>query len=217
MTRLAVIDLDGTLIKGQSQRILLEVLRRHGLVPRLDYYLLAAWFGLYRAGLLNNADAMRTFAYSRFHDLPVETVNAALEDSFSRFAKRIYNGAHDLVRGHLDQADSVMLLSASIRPIVARIAREFGIVDYLCTDLEVAEGRFTGRILGPPLYGSRRVTALKEVLRARKEPIDELLVYTDHHSDIELLELADTPVCVHPDRRLKKIAAARGWSIRSLE
>ena len=45
------------------------------------------------------------------------------------------------------------------------------------------------------------------------EDLAEASFYTDSYSDLSVLEAVGSPVAVHPDPRLTRIARKRGWRI----
>ena len=50
---------------------------------------------------------------------------------------------------------------------------------------------------------------------AEKHGIDlaQSFAYTDSHGDLPMLECVGHPAAVNPDRRLRRLAAARGWHV----
>jgi phosphoserine phosphatase len=56
------------------------------------------------------------------------------------------------LRQHEQQGDTVVLLSAATQFGVAPVARYLNVA-FRCTELEVANGRLTGRTLGEVCYG----------------------------------------------------------------
>ena len=48
---------------------------------------------------------------------------------------------------------------------------------------------------------------------AKKINAEKIIAYSDSMWDLPLLESADFPVAVCPDKKLKKLSLARGWEI----
>jgi len=100
------------------------------------------------------------------------------------------------------------------------IAREFGVDHLLATELEVRDGRFTGRPSGTPCFRQGKVTCLAEWLGERGQTLASFPAswfYGDSLNDLPLLERVTHPVAVDPDETLRREALARGWRIISLE
>ena len=81
------------------------------------------------------------------------------------------------------------------------------------TDLEVVEGRLSGRKTGIFPYGRMKLDALFQ--RIDPEGIDwaSSWALADRISDLPVLELVGHPVAVHADRKLRRLARKRGWEI----
>jgi phosphoserine phosphatase len=84
------------------------------------------------------------------------------------------------------QGCKILLLSASIEPVVDAIASRYG-YEGKGTTLEVKEGFFTGRLLFDP-------TGRKEVLLPKGEIIE--LVISDNASDLKLMKYAQKAIAV---------------------
>ena len=85
--------------------------------------------------------------------------------------------------------------------------------DVLATRFEVHNGRFTGRMLEPMLYGAGKLSAAAAYARHHGLNLAASFFYTDSISDLPLLENVGHPVAVNPDRSLRRLAETKGWSI----
>ena len=79
----------------------------------------------------------------------------------------------------------------------------------LATPIEVVDGVLTGRTLAPTQSGTEKAAAV----RSLAEGAEVIAAFGDTAADVPLLELATRPVAVAPDRRLRRVAAARGWDV----
>jgi phosphatidylglycerophosphatase C len=97
---------------------------------------------------------------------------------------------------HRAQGHEVVLVSASFELYLERIAQRLGIDGVVATRLEVAEGRFTGQLLGPNCRGPEKVVRLHDWLDRRHggRATVTLWAYGDSAGDRELLADADHPV-----------------------
>lgn len=123
---------------------------------------------------------------------------ARLESIATRFAADVY--AHHLrddmverVAWHREQGHQVVAVSASFRDYLLPIADQLGLDAVLATELEVVDGRLTGRLAGANVRGPEKVRRLEAWLGG--EPA-ELWAYGDSGGDRELLARADHPVRV---------------------
>ncbi len=124
---------------------------------------------------------------------------ASLAESFvdDFLASRRIEETHRLVEEARDLGERVVLVSASLEPVVAAIAARLR-VEHRASELEVdpRTGRLTGRISRD--WTGRKQAVLGELGWTRD---DELTVMTDNFSDAALMELAD--------RRLAVVHSAR--------
>jgi HAD superfamily phosphoserine phosphatase-like hydrolase len=108
----------------------------------------------------------------------------------------------------------VWLLSASLSPCVQAIARCVGKVRYRCARLEVADGRYTGRVARrvPPEQKRRWV----EDLRARGGPATFALGVGDSTGDVDMLAAVDRAFVINVHQpELLATARQRGWQVSS--
>ena len=130
----------------------------------------------------------------------------ALCQSFARSHTHILRTAGlRAIQQALDRGERVVVLSASIDRWVEACLRPFLVsssqFQVLGTEIEVADGRLTGRFATPNCYGSEKVRCLKEYLkevspRGDVEGATEdafIIAYGDSRGDKELLDYADEP------------------------
>ncbi|MBL8287480.1 MAG: HAD-IB family hydrolase [Rubrivivax sp.] len=218
--RLALFDLDHTLLAGDSDQLWCEFLLGLGV---LDGAAFAernmAMEREYRAGTVS-AGAFAAFYISTLAGRSGQEWQGTRE-AFHRevIAPRLSAAARQLVRERLADCALVVLTTATNRFLTELTARELGIEHLLATECEVgADGRFTGRPKGAPNMREGKVVRLREWLAARGATLAdyESLAYSDSINDLALLEVADRAHAVHPDARLAAIAAARAWPVLKL-
>jgi len=91
------------------------------------------------------------------------------------------------IRWHKERGDTVVVVSASLRPYLEGLCRELEL-ELVCTELEARGGVLTGRYLGGDCTGpekARRVRAAHDLAR-----YSTIHAYGDTREDAELLELA---------------------------
>jgi len=70
----------------------------------------------------------------------------------------------------------------------------------------------------PPLIAeAEKVAAIERLCRKYGADLSQSKAYSDSFSDAPMLESVGNPVVVNPDRRLKRVAAKRGWPILELK
>lgn len=217
--RLALFDLDHTLLAGDSDHAWGEFLIGKRLVDRTahraenDHH-----YAAYRAGKLNIQEYV-AFALGPVKDMSMPK-RQALHAAFMRdsIIPIILPKARALVRQHQEQEDCCIIITATNNFIAAPIAEQFRIKHLLATELEETNGQFTGNIQGIPCFREGKVTRIKQWLSQQKKPyrLDQAVFYTDSINDLPLLRSVGYPVAIDPDPELKKEAKLRGWPIKSL-
>lgn len=131
-------------------------------------------------------------------------------------APTIYAEARDLIKEHQLQGHDVVIISASARELVEPIARELGISTVVATELASQDGKYTGEVT---FYckGAAKAQAIEDLAQRRGYDLARSYAYSDSATDIPMLEAVANPVVINPDRALRKIAAERGWDVRSFK
>ena len=217
--RLALFDLDNTLLDGDSDHAWGEFLIDRGLVDKKIHRARNDQF--YRDYLDENLDI---FAYVAFTLEPIlrytnEQRNSLRKD-FMKYSinSMILNKARNLIDKHKSQGDLCIIITATNSFITKPIANAFKIDNLIATEVETAEEYLTGRILGTPCYQDGKVVKLKQWLAAQSDnlSIANSVFYSDSVNDLALLEAVKEPIAVDPDRKLLQISRDRNWQILSL-
>ena len=215
--RLAIFDLDNTLLAGDSDHAWGEFLVQRGLVDR-DIHKTAndRFYADYCAGNLD------IIAYSEFvFDFLARHDPDWLQALHRDFMHDCIEGlmlpqARQLVEAHRALGDTLLIITATNRFITEPIACAFGITNLLATDPEMCDGRYTGKVAGIPCYQAGKISRLREWLSASGHDFEQLWFYSDSRNDLPLLEIVDRPVAVNPDTVLEAKAMEQGWPILDL-
>jgi len=218
--RLALFDLDHTLLEGDSDVLWCEFLMQRGVLDREQFAVRNETMERdYRAGTAS------TQAFSEFYVATLAGRSAlSWQPERERFvreviAPRLGRPSRELVRERQSEGTLVVLTTATNRFLTELTAAELGISHLIATECEVAsDGRFTGRTTGTLNMREGKVARLHAWLAERGQQLAdfETLAYSDSMNDLALLEAVDQPHAVHPDARLAAIAAARGWPVLQL-
>jgi HAD superfamily hydrolase (TIGR01490 family) len=211
----AFFDLDRTLISRSTSLSLAPVFHRRGLLRRRDRtkalfaQLVFVRYGAGTSRVGQTAESAMAF----LKGLPVEEMRAIIAEAVdSAFKPHVYRDALDLVARHRERGEKSYIVSAALQEIVDALVTELGLDGGLGSAAEVEDGTYTGR-LERRLDGRAKAEAL--AVLAREDGIDlaESTAYSDSSSDVPFLEAVGYPVAVNPDRRLRGIAAERGWRV----
>lgn len=215
--RLAIFDLDHTLLAGDSDHLWGEFLVEQNLVDREVYQRENdRFYETYKAGTLDIA------AYTRFAVEPLIRLGAQrlkpLRQQFieTKIEPIIAPAAPALLERHRIQGDTLLIITATNSFITEPIAKLLDVDDLLATEPEMIDGRYTGRIKGTPCFQAGKQTRLQEWREAQSEKYSHLTFYSDSHNDLPLLRAVDQPVAVDPDAELLMEATRRNWRVISL-
>ena len=218
--RLALFDLDNTLLAGDSDYEWGQFLVDRGVLDREEYEAQnRAYYDQYVAGTLDIHEflgfALRPLAAHEPGDLD----RWHGEFMAKRIRPMIGRPARELVREHLGAGDLCAIITATNSFVTRPIAREFGVEHLIATEPEKVNGRFTGKVAGVPCFREGKVRRLDDWLAGRSQRLAdfaESTLYSDSHNDLALLERVTRPVAVDPDEKLAAEAGRRGWAVISL-
>ena len=147
--RLALFDLDNTLLAGDSDHAWGEFLIAKNLVDESEHRRENdRFYQQYREGKLD------IHGYVKFTLQPILTLDGeqrqALHDQFMQdtITNLYLSKADVLVRQHQDAGDFTIIITATNEFITRPIAKRFAVDQLIATDLETESGFFTGNILG---------------------------------------------------------------------
>lgn len=215
--RLAIFDLDNTLLAGDSDHAWGRFVCDQGLVEAATYQ--ARNDGFYQDYLDGRLDVR---AYQDFcQELLGRSEPAQLEAWHRLYMQEVVEPmilakGEALVGEHRAAGDLVMIITATNRFITGPIAERLGVPVLLATECEQADGRYTGRSTDVPCFQAGKVTRLQRWLGETGHSLDGAYFYSDSHNDLPLLRQVTHPVAVDPDPLLRAEAERLGWSIISL-
>lgn len=218
--KLALFDLDHTLLSGDSDVLWCEFLMQRGALDRAEFE-------------PRNADMARRYAdasvpVQEFCDFYVGTLAGRSPAQWQPLcdqlldeviARRIPASARALVDEHRQQGDTLVLTTATNRVITGMTAKYLGIDNLIATEVELEGGVCTGRTSGTLNMREGKVTRLREWLAEHGLPatlLAQATLYSDSSNDLPLLGAVGEPVAVDPDARLLAHARAAGWRVLKL-
>ena len=131
---------------------------------------------------------------------------------------RIYPEMLDEVHSHQDAGRPTFIVSAAGNDLVEQVARVLGMEGGIGTRYELdAEGRFTGRLDGPFMYGEGKLDGMRGFADSHDIDLAESWAYSDSASDLPMLRAVGNAVVVNPDAPLLEVARAEGWRVMRFE
>jgi HAD superfamily hydrolase (TIGR01490 family) len=214
--RLALFDLDHTLLSGDSDSLWCDFLVGLGLLDASFAQRNRRMAEAYTAGSVTPADYCDFYAGTLAgHD---EAYWTPLRQRFldQVIRPRIPDDARGLLQRHRDAGHTLLLTTATNRSVSALTAQDLGVDHFLATEVELVDGCYTGRTLGMPNMRTGKVERLRRWLQQHGEPestLRQATFYTDSINDLPLLSVVRSPVVVDPDPRLESAALRNGWKV----
>ncbi len=218
--KLALFDLDNTLLTGDSDFEWAQFLIDQGVIDREVYEAKNQHFyDQYKAGTLDIHE------FLDFQLKPLSRHARKVLDEWHReFMRSRVRGmmgkpAQDLVDLHRSAGDLCVIITATNSFVTAPIARAFGVEHLIATEPEQKDGEFTGRVAGVPSFREGKITRLEAWMAERNlgwGSFSDTTFYSDSLNDLPLLGMVKDPVAVDPDATLRAHAEAHQWRIISL-
>lgn len=220
MTRLAIFDLDNTLLGGDSDHAWGEYLIQAGLVDATEHRRRNDdFYAQYKAGVLDMNEYLE-FAIAPVVGFSRERLDALHAEFMTQFVEpMMLPAAQTLINQHKTAGDTCLIVTATNRFVTGPIADRLGVHDLIATDLEIRNDVYTGKISGIPCFKAGKINKLQDWLDTRADTslgLNNSIFYSDSFNDIPLLEASTEAVAVDPDDTLRAHALSKGWRIISL-
>jgi HAD superfamily hydrolase (TIGR01490 family) len=218
--KLALFDLDNTLLNGDSDFEWSQFLIRIGILDRELFEVKnQTFYDQYKAGTLDIHE------FLDFQLKPLSRHSRKVLDDWHRqfmaesVMPMVTSHSRELVKQHLDAGDVCVIITATNSFVTAPIARVFGIEHLIATEPEHIDGEFTGQVADVPCFREGKITRLDNWLSARGWALDSFedsVFYSDSMNDLPLMCKVKHPVAANPDATLRAHAEQHSWPIISL-
>jgi HAD superfamily hydrolase (TIGR01490 family) len=214
--KIALFDLDNTLIAGDSDCLWGEFLSEHGYVDSEAYKAgHEKYYNDYLRGELD-INAFLEFQLKALADNDREQLENWRKKYIEEKIKPvILPKAIEFIENHRQQNHVILIITATNRFITQPIADELNIEHLIACEPEIINGQYTGEVVGTPSFAEGKVIRFNDWLTTQAQQPDELWFYSDSHNDIPLLNQVDHAIAVDPDETLKAEAEKKGWPVIS--
>ncbi len=213
----AFFDFDGTVIATHSIRdVFLERLR-NGEISAQELFDLGDMVTRYLLNVSGFDDAIATAARNLKGKPERELVELGETVTREHLAAEVFPEIRAMLAEHERQGHTVAIVSSATRYQIEPVAKRLGVRHIVCTELEVLQGRFTGRLVGEPCFGENKLLAAREFAAKHGVKLGKSYFYANGIEDLPLLEAAGHPVTVNADSKLAVVARKNGWRDIHLE
>ncbi len=212
----AYFDLDRTLINDFSAKRFMRTRLLSGETTASEYLTqfmtaLVFSFGNRDFELLTKIAAMGV------KGIPEEVFTQLGQFVFEEFlASTIYPESRDLIKKHVDMGHRVVIISAATMYQIRPVAKELGISEVFGTEMEVKNGKFTGRI-SEMCWGEGKARAARKFAKKHDIDLSKSYFYSDSFDDYPLFKIVGRPVATNPDNTLSQVAFENDWPILRFE
>lgn len=187
----AAFDFDGTLTWRDT---LLPFLRRLLGLPTLLWvlFICSPWLAGYALRLVSNHRAKAVLLKAALADRSVAEVERCARAFVQNDLPAQWRpwGLQQLVQ-HQQAGHRCVLVTASTSPYMHLVGASLGVDAVLCTEMEVVDGRYTGRMATANCHGEEKVRRLQAWLAAEYGTAQPVLhAYGDTKGDLPMLQLA---------------------------
>lgn len=212
----AFFDLDRTLISGASAFPFAVEAWRQGMATRAE---LINWgtdaiiFALTGDKGEGATTDVHTEFLMRIKDTSVSDLDQIGQAVLPRLVARVRPESRKLIAMHHEAGRDTWIVSASPQGIVEPLSGALGMTGAIGTRGAVVDGRYTGELDGPFIYGPGKAQAIEKLSSDRGYDLELSYAYSDSVSDLPMMEMVGHPVAVNPDSELEDVARERGWPI----
>ena len=115
-------------------------------------------------------------------------------------------GARTLVRTLKKLGHHIALVSGGFEPVIAPLAAELGIDHMRANNLEIADGKLTGELVGPVIDRAGKATALRDFAAEHNVDLDQTIAIGDGANDLDMIAIAGMGIAFNAKPAVKAAA-----------
>jgi HAD superfamily hydrolase (TIGR01490 family) len=220
--KLAIFDFDGTLTTGH---LWVGLTRHHKArkIKRLSVYTylifhmpiwIAAKLKLYddNKNKAKWGEDLSTLFKGFTKEQTGETFEWVMDNYFDPSMRKDLIG---ILNEHKKNGYKLIILSGMFKEFLEIIGKRLGADFVVGTELEIANGKYTGKIIQPLCFGKNKAVLLNRFIQENGVEVDwnQSYAYADSISDQFIFQLVGHPVASYPDKRLTTLAKSKQWRI----
>ena len=191
--RLIVFDVDSTLIQGEVIEMLAE---RAGAGAAV-----AAITGAAMRGEIDFAESLHQ-RVATLAGLPAEVLDEVADDV------ELTAGARTTIRTLRRLGFHCGVVSGGFRQVIEPLAHDLMLDFVAANELEIVDGKLTGRVVGPIVDRAGKAKALRDFAQQAGVPMEQTVAVGDGANDIDMLNAAGLGVAFNAKPALREVADA---------
>ncbi len=206
-------DLDHTLIDTDCEWAWKNLLADMGLVPDSHRVRQDNYIELHAEGKMPEREYLAFLSADFIGKTTAEMSDLARINFDTNIRHTVFPRALEEIGKIIANGGKPVLLSGSFKPIIEPVAEYLGFKEIVCTELEVVDGRFTGRLDSDYCIGQGKVKRAREYCNRHGHKLHEAGFFGDSHSDVPMLEQVGQANVVNPRPALADLANRNDWRI----
>ncbi|MCX5886356.1 MAG: HAD-IB family phosphatase [Proteobacteria bacterium] len=189
------LDLDDTLLQGQSQSLFITFLRKNGIISfRTWLKILILWIS-YKIKIMN-PEMVAGKAFSFFKMKKVAEFEKVFKAFFDNCLMHcISRDFINLIETCKERDINIAIITNSLEPIAKNVAEYLQIKYYLATTLLAENGFYSGGLIGN--YGQTKLKRFMDFVQTHNVSLEKSAFFTDSLTDLPILEKVRYPVLVN--------------------
>ena len=213
----AFFDFDGTIIATHSVKDMFLERLRDGEITSQELFDLGDLVTRYLLNIGGFEEALAS-SVGNLKGMPErQLIELGEKVTREHLAAEVFPEVRAMIAAHEQQGHTVVIVSSATRYQIEPVARILGVEHILCTELEVLDGRLTGRVKGEPCFGDNKLLATREFADTQHIKLGKSYFYTNGIEDLSLLDAVGHPVTINPDSKLAAVVRENGWRAVHLE
>ena len=214
MTKFAVFDIDGTLIRWQLYHALADELARRGHIDEMTYRRMKdarmAWKQRTESSFRDYEQQVIKVYELALKNIGFAELDEAIELVFDEYKDQVYVYTRELIKTLKKRGYMLLAISGSQVEIIKKIARHYGFDDFEATVYERGPKGFTGKKI---VASHQKDKVLMELVRKHSLSYEGRIAVGDSTSDIVMLEMVEQAVAFNPEEHLFEHAKRKGWKV----
>jgi HAD superfamily hydrolase (TIGR01490 family) len=212
------LDIDKTIIPNGSLHLLVQHLYKKKLIPLSLIFRVLYWYSLYKLNWINDFSKViekSNQLLGSFLDVyNIKQLTNLLDDWFYKEIKQlIYPELKNKIEDLYHQGYKIFFVTSTIQPVANLFKNYFGFGLVISTEIEEKDGYYTGYPTNKPCHGKEKLERIKLLQKEYNLDLSKSYAFSDHISDLYMLESVGNPVVVNPNPKLKRIAKKNNWEI----